>query len=161
MKMPFSYTKFQKSPYCGPSPRSVASLPRFGPPVEKSWLRQCVCVCVCVCACARVCLGMYVCACSREKSQHQIVIIPPPPPTPRIYATGCVCFTWPIRKEGPYKQTTRGPKALGPLRGIGQWRSSHLPKGTILLIWTGDITIESPWSYALSHSISETGTLQI
>ena len=24
-----------------PSPRLVASLPRFGPPVEKSWLRQC------------------------------------------------------------------------------------------------------------------------
>ena len=27
-------------PHPTPSPRSVASLPRLGPPVEKSWLRQ-------------------------------------------------------------------------------------------------------------------------
>ena len=64
-KMPFSYPiffSFENLPTVGgrgggggskptPSPRSVASLPRFAPapPVEKSWLYQCVCVCVCVC----------------------------------------------------------------------------------------------------------------
>ena len=37
-----------------------------------------------------------------------------------LYIDSCVCFTCPIRKEGDYKQATRGPTALGPLRGIGQ-----------------------------------------
>ena len=28
-----------------------------------------------------------------------------------------IYFTWPLRKHAAYKQTTRGPMALGPFRG--------------------------------------------
>ena len=33
----------------------------------------------------------------------------------------CTSCTWPIRKLTAYKQATRGPTALSPFRGIGQW----------------------------------------
>ena len=38
-KMPFSYTNFQKSPYCGHPPPSLGCFaPSIWTPIEKSWL---------------------------------------------------------------------------------------------------------------------------
>ena len=53
-----------------------------------------------------------------------------------------IYFTWPLRKQAAHKQATRGPTALSPFRRTRQ------------KIRTGDLTVESPWSYPLNHDSS-------
>ena len=52
-----------------------------------------------------------------------------------LHIDSCVCFTWPIRKEGAYKQATRGTTALGPLRGIEEGNEDQVicPRALLLI----------------------------
>ena len=69
---------------------------------------------------------------------------------------GWIYFTWPLRKQAAYKQAIRGPMALSPFWGTRQW--GLVPcQGHYCCCqqtWTGDLMVESLWSYPLSHDSS-------
>ena len=64
-------------------------------------------------------------------------------------------FTWPLRKQAAYKQTTREPTALSPFEGLGNEDKVPCPRALLLPTDSNrDLTIESSWSYPLSHNSS-------
>ena len=72
-----------------------------------------------------------------------------------------IYFTWPLRKQAAYRQATRGPTAVSPFQGTKATRTKCLAQGHYCRcqqIRTGDLTIESPWSYPLSHNSSSEGS---